>query len=456
MEVPKQSGITRPGSILVPLDRLVYQVLIDLMAPIVDKEFDRTRVSSNILLSTDPGFQMFVPAHEGWEHMQATVTNLCRDPQYTYAIKADVSNFFERLYQHNLINLLHGSNCPASAVNLLEKLLLAWMEKNSHGIVQGIYPSDFFGNFYLVSFDSDAAVREIPSARYVDDIYMFFKDRESARKGLMELTRTLRHEGLSLNEKKTKVVETADLLTEETELDKLFRDAREEIEDQSTSFYSGYGFQTLWLPEEPPADEDELELKAVEALYSSINQSNPLIADKIEKFCLPHLAIAKSDIAVSRSFEGLVERPYLSKSYVSYLATIAELDANIALSLEKLIQTDNLPYDWQLMWVIGAIIRQPSAGEQTINSLLRILREVGRSPALRGIAAIAIGRLGHPAHRRNLKHHYSDEPSDYVRGAILFAVRYFPTPERRTALAAWAGHSRTNILIAEAVKRIAP
>ncbi|MEO7858983.1 MAG: hypothetical protein ABIU05_00845, partial [Nitrospirales bacterium] len=33
IDVPKKSGLTRPGSILSPLDRFVYQALIDLIAP---------------------------------------------------------------------------------------------------------------------------------------------------------------------------------------------------------------------------------------------------------------------------------------------------------------------------------------------------------------------------------------------------------------------------------------
>jgi hypothetical protein len=458
IEVPKPSGLTRPGSILSPEDRLVYQALVDFIAPQAETELDRSRVFSHVLLDPDPEFTMFEPSYECWSRLQQAIVQYCMDEQYTRAIKADVASFFERLYQHNLVNLLRACGCSSEAVNLLERLLSAWMEKDSHGILQGMFPSDFLGNFYLFGLDSDLVVRDLPSARYVDDIYVFHTAPQQARKGLVDLCRMLRHEGLHLNERKTHIFSTEELLREETRLDQLFEQAREEIEAERSAGYvlGWYGFQTIWSPDvEEDRDEEEITLRAVESLYEEADEVDESTADKIEKFCLPILAAAGSDTAIRRTLARLTERHHLAKAYSSYLATFVSSVPDISTEIEHLLENDRLPYDWQLMWVIATLVRAETIATRTVNSVIRIMRDTSRSVALRGLCPLIIGRHGHAGQRRNLRHHYADEPSDYVRASILFSTRYFPSPERRSCVGAWSGHSPTNALIGETVRRLA-
>jgi len=455
IEVPKRSGLTRPGSILFPKDRLVYQALADLLAPLAEDHLDRSRVYSNVLLDPDPNFAMFEPSSACWGNLQSSIRANCLDGSFTHAIKADVANYFERLYQHNLVNLLHTCGCPGGAVNLLEELFLSWMERDSHGILQGMFPSDFLGNFCLVGVDSDYSVRNVPSARYVDDIYAFYPSIEAARVGLVDLTHVLRQEGLHLNESKSSVLEVEHLLYEETEIDRLFQAAREELE-QDAYVYSAYGFEFIWIEEdEEEADDTDYELLAVEALYQRVDDVEERVAEKIEKFCLPIFASAENALGLDRALVGMVSRPHLSGLYSSYLSSIARSNPAILISLEDILQDRRIPYDWQLMFLIAPLIRAESVRTQTVTLVFRIMRDMSRCEALRGLCAILIGKHGNAGHRRNLRNHYADEPSSYVRSAVLFASRYFPTAERRTCIGAWGGHSSTNSLIARTVKLLA-
>lgn len=453
MEIPKKNGLSRPASILSPKDRFIYQALVDVIAPIAEQQVDRSRVFSNVLLDSDQNSAMFQAGSICWNNLQSAIRTYCEDDSFSHAVKTDIANYFERLYQHNLINLLHTCGCPSGAINLLEELLLAWMERDSHGILQGLFPSDFLGNFYLVGMDSDFAVRNVPSARYVDDIYAFYPSIESARIGLIELTRTLRHEGLHLNESKTGIFETSSLLFEETELDRRFQVAREELEAEQYE-YSPYGFELIWSVEEEDTDEGERELQAVEALYSQVNEVEEGISEKIDKFCLPIFASSGYDIAVERALEGMVLRPHLSGLYSTYLSAVARMNSSIFTEIEQTFQNSQLPYDWQLMWFIALLIRADTLQVSTVNSAFRILRDMSRSEALRGLCSILISKHGNAGHRRNVRNQYADDTSSYVRSAILFSTRYFPTPERRTCLGAWGGHSDTNSLIARAVQAI--
>jgi hypothetical protein len=454
IEVPKRNGLTRPGAILGPLDRFVYQAIIDIIAQAGESQLDRSQVFSNVLLKRDPQNVMFEASNLTWRKFNQKVTKYCKDPNLPYAIKADIANFFERLYQHTLINLLHAAGCAPKAVNILEKLLLAWMEKDSHGILQGMFPSDFLGNFYLCGLDSELTDRGIPSVRFVDDLYLFFPSSDSARLGLVDLCRALRNDGLHLNESKTFLVESEKLLREESELDRMFEDARREIEG-TLEIQEIYGFVHIWNPErDEELSEEDVELNAMESLYGEIDAVGERQAEKIERFCLPIFAAAGSSLAVKKALEGIIIRPHLTQLYCSYLVRMIASYPEIGKGLEKYILEDKLPYDWQMMWCVATLIEANTVSTSTISMLFKVLRNSSRSVALRGLCGILIGKHAPPARRHNLRNHYSDESAPYVRASLLFASRYFPKAERKTCQRTWGPHTPINSLIAKVVSSI--
>ena len=115
MSVPKERFFTRPGSILRPLDRLMYQALVDNVMEQLEESHDRSRSFSHIP-SKEEG-QMFEPNHRSWENFQERVAEICDESEFV--LKADISNYFERLPQHNLVNLMAAGGCEPEVVNLL-------------------------------------------------------------------------------------------------------------------------------------------------------------------------------------------------------------------------------------------------------------------------------------------------------------------------------------------------
>lgn len=200
ISVPKERFFTRPGSILRPADRFLYQALVDHVMDELENSLDRERSFSHV--PSDEAGQMFVSNHESWERFQARVAEICNESEFI--LKADISHYFERLPQHHLVNLMSAAGCVSEVVSLLEEMMLAFRERNSFGIVQGVYPSDALGNFFLSDFDAYCELADILSARYVDDIYMGFPSEAKARQGLASLIETLRKDGLHLNEYKSK------------------------------------------------------------------------------------------------------------------------------------------------------------------------------------------------------------------------------------------------------------
>jgi hypothetical protein len=107
-EVPKPSGLTRPGSVLYPIDRIIYQAMADYLAPIIDPLLDGARVYSYRILGCDPELQMFQSRGESYEQFKATVTALCNSGEATHAITTDIASYFIHLNHHTLENLLEG------------------------------------------------------------------------------------------------------------------------------------------------------------------------------------------------------------------------------------------------------------------------------------------------------------------------------------------------------------
>jgi len=271
MEVPKASGFSRPGSILWPFERLTYQATVDNIAGIAEASLNRKQVFSYALLYDDPKGFMFESASDCFTAFKHKVLEYSNSGEYTYVLKADVASFFERLYQHVLINLLSSAGCNNYIVSFLEKFISLLTQKDSHGIIQGVFPSDFLGNFYLCALDAEHRMNEIPFVRYVDDIYMFFKSKKQVDIHKIVLSSWLRRDGLNLNEAKTKTFEVEDLIKEETEVEQMFEYAKEEAwsELSREDFYSStISWDFLFSDEEEDEiSEEDIELEGTRKLF---------------------------------------------------------------------------------------------------------------------------------------------------------------------------------------------
>ncbi len=101
MSVPKERWFSRPGSILKPYDRFLYQALTDHVMEQLEEGLERERTFSHV--PSDEDDQVFELNHESWERFQDRVSEICDES--SFLIKADISHYFERLPQHHLINL---------------------------------------------------------------------------------------------------------------------------------------------------------------------------------------------------------------------------------------------------------------------------------------------------------------------------------------------------------------
>ncbi|MBC7282420.1 MAG: RNA-directed DNA polymerase [Hoeflea sp.] len=301
---------------------------------------------------------MFKPTRVCWGELQKSLAKYSDDKKNKYVVKIDVANFFGSLNQHTLINVLSDAGYPNKYSTRLDAVLTAYTgDRSSRGIIQGIYPSDLLGNFYMEPIDRFLADQNIPSARYVDDMYIFLGSVDAAERLMRQLIPELRSYDLVLNEAKSVIMPKNALNTEEPDLEALFEEAVEEISNQidDEDFDADYGFQSEWEEDDHDEeeenndtgkDDDDLELKATKFLFDAI-ADHPGHEETIERFCLPLFAKASSDYAVDHVFDAFKKRPSMTQIYVSYLSKILP-DGQIYSFLCQSLD-DQALNDWQIM-----------------------------------------------------------------------------------------------------------
>jgi hypothetical protein len=442
-------SFSRPGSILLPHDRLLYQALADQAAPIVAAKTDSARSFSHQLGEPDR-VSMFLPTRTCWSGLQKALAKHAKSEANKYILRVDVANFFGSLNLHTLINVLSDSGFPNALCARLEAILTNYAgERSSRGILQGIYPSDLFGNYYLVPIDRFLEECGVPSARYVDDLYIFVESVEAADQLLQQLIPTLRSYDLVLNENKSILMPKSALRTEEPDLEHLFAAAVEEIAEQidDDDFDADYGLQSEW--EEDGTDEEDLELKATKVLFDSLSEY-PGQEENIERFCLPLFSRAGSNYALAHVLEAFKKRPAMTQIYASYVAKFLDEDG-VPKTLWALLK-DPLLVDWQRMWILAALSQTSDHQDAGVKIAFALLQDASRHDALRAVAAIFVGRFGDHARRKGLIRTYSSV-SPYVQAAIYFSSRRWPVAERNTAKASWGSHSVLNSMIKLAIAK---
>jgi hypothetical protein len=427
---------SRPGSILLPHDRLFYQALADQAAPIVKASSDSTRSFSH-LLDEPNSPSMFMSTRKCWAKLQKALANYAKPNSIRYVLKLDVANYFGSLNQHKLINVLQDAGYPAGLASRLEAVLSRYTgERNSRGILQGIFPSDLFGNHYLAPIDLMLKELDVPSARYVDDLYVFLKSVDEGEKLLRAIIPALRSYDLVLNEAKSSIMPKAALVTEEPDLEQLFADAFDEVSSQvdDDDFRTDYGFQSEWEDEEEQ-DEEGLELEATKVLFDSISDY-PGNEENIERFCLPLFAAAGSDYAVDHVMSSFKKRPSMTQIYCAYLARF--LTPPVQALMLSMLQDKSL-FDWQKMWVLAGLTQKKRGEDAVVKVALDLLKSSDSHDALRAVAAIYVGQFGDHARRTSLRSLYPSV-TNYVQAAIFYSSQKWPSAERATAKASWSGH----------------
>ena len=137
-------------------------------------------------------------------------------PNIKFIGVADIADFYPRIYQHRLENVLQtvAKNQRGTDVArvLGRKLISNLMERNSYGIPVGPYASRILAEAVLIDVDSYLYSHHVDFVRWVDDFNIFCKSEYEVQSNLFRLGEWLySNHGLTLQSAKTKIY-TTDIL----------------------------------------------------------------------------------------------------------------------------------------------------------------------------------------------------------------------------------------------------
>jgi hypothetical protein len=211
--IPKKSNLVRPLSLLKFRDILVYQAIVNIIS---DVAYDDIIPYHNNFIFGSCYNNSYAPEKERifflkkWTDQWRAFENKTRDyyeSGYCYLSEFDIASFFDTIDHFILTEILKKKHSVEEELaNFLANLLASWTGdftgktfNGRHGIPQGPIASSFLADIYLFHLDLEILenrILDVKYIRYVDDIRVFSKTENSAKKAIAYLDLLARDLGL--------------------------------------------------------------------------------------------------------------------------------------------------------------------------------------------------------------------------------------------------------------------
>jgi hypothetical protein len=172
-------------------------------------------------------------------------------------VQTDIADFYPRVYHHRVENALNRLPAAGDVPSRLMKLLGAFSRHVSYGLPVGGPASRILSELALNSVDFLLERRGIKFCRYADDYVLFCADRADAYRDLVFLADKLANEGLVLQKKKTRILDSEEFRQASALLDPETDPSRARITDEQKLLNISIDFD----PYSPTAEDDYENLK---------------------------------------------------------------------------------------------------------------------------------------------------------------------------------------------------
>lgn len=445
---PKNRATIRIVHVLHPQDLIIYTALV----LIVKNNIEKNRISkkNHRVFSYRVDFKKSNRLYDSKGAYDAYRDQLRKKGQKTsvkFVGLADIADFYPRIYQHRLENILEtiarDERGKSVARVLVKKLIFHLMENNSYGIPVGPFASRVLAEAILIDIDAYLDSSNIDFVRWVDDYNIFCKSEYEAQATLFLLgERLFSYHGLTLQSAKTDIFTKVRFLGEilikpETNLKDrnfaiaLLRDVETEYEDE--------------LEYDEELDEDEIQetleeiqsLDLLEMLEDSISDKTLVdyelanyVLTKLPRLtgALEHLKHKVLDLVIDNA-----ELLYpLSEQIAKFVISFENLSPKEKMKIAKKLLTPlkskrYSPPPFYAMWVLHVFTTSPdwNHAKDIINLYQRTKSEV-----IKRYAALAIGCGGTRAEARVIRDDFNSA-TDLLRLAILVASQKLGTDERK-------------------------
>ncbi|MBZ9730401.1 group II intron reverse transcriptase/maturase [Salegentibacter sp. JZCK2] len=195
--IPKENGRKRLLGLPTVVDKVIQQAITQVLSPIYEEQFS----------THSYGFRPGRNTHQALKK--------CRDyisDGYIYAVDMDLQEFFDKVSQSKLVEILSRTIKDGRVISLIHKYLRAGVmignkfEETKLGVPQGGPLSPLMSNVMLNELDKELQRRGHRFVRYADDSLLLCKSRRSAERTLRNIIPFIEDKlFLKVNREKTNV-----------------------------------------------------------------------------------------------------------------------------------------------------------------------------------------------------------------------------------------------------------
>ncbi len=147
-----------------------------------------------------------------WRLFYNTAINYAEN--YSYVVRFDISDFYNRVYHHRLENALIRTNADRETIKRIMSIIQATSNNVSYGLPIGGNASRILAEILLNSMDQMMHSKKMKFCRFVDDYILFADSKEDAYIKLNWCADyLLRNEGLALQKSKTVIQSKAEFIS---------------------------------------------------------------------------------------------------------------------------------------------------------------------------------------------------------------------------------------------------
>lgn len=286
MMASKKSGTFRPFARFEPTDLMLYQALVDRLAPTIEPALgSRAHVmafrqtldeDADNPFAGSPSFVDYADQVEAVLEAQIPAQlsifgAVGAGPVMTrgFVLSTDISGYFIHIDIDELEKSLLALDSPTDVVRDLGDLLRVWRLAGVRGLPQGVRASSPLANFYLKPLDALLNEMSVSWVRWMDDITLTTERYAEARRILDTAEKLLYDRGLTLNSGKTRI-RRADLDASPIPADALARRKGSTRAEITALVEAGY-IDSDEAPEPAEIDE-ELALEELNALLDGASE----------------------------------------------------------------------------------------------------------------------------------------------------------------------------------------
>ena len=197
VEIPKDTGGTRPLGIPTVSDRVIQQAITQILVPIFDPHFSESSY----------GYRPGRSAHQAVKKVVELINQ-----GYRYAVDIDLAKFFDNVNWDVLMSRVSRRVTDTGILKLIGKYLRAGVVVNGRltrttkGVPQGGPLSPLLSNILLDDLDKELEKRGHQFCRYADDLIILVKSKRAGERVMKSVTSFLeKNLKVQVNRDKSKV-----------------------------------------------------------------------------------------------------------------------------------------------------------------------------------------------------------------------------------------------------------